>query len=127
MVIDEMPVVDNNKVRFYEIPGLRHQTVAARPAGVSTMEVWQQTIGDRAGARGALGLGVMLAHELLDAAVPAGVLEAARREPAIVRAARIGTMYRRQFYVSSFRDHDRQVHRQSGWAAPAAGIMRPTR
>ena len=42
----------------------------------------------RAGAGRALGLGVLLAHELLDAAVPAGVIEAARREPAVVRAAR---------------------------------------
>jgi hypothetical protein len=32
-------------------------------------------------------LGVLLAHELLDAAVPASLLEAARREPAVVRAA----------------------------------------
>lgn len=31
---------------------------------------------------------MLLAHELLDAAVPAGVLEAARREPAVMRAAR---------------------------------------
>ena len=43
-VIDEMPVIDNGKVRFYEIPGLRHQTIAAAPAGASTMEVWRQTI-----------------------------------------------------------------------------------
>lgn len=42
----------------------------------------------RAGARRALGLGVLLAHELLGAAAPASVLDEARRERAVVRAAR---------------------------------------
>lgn len=42
----------------------------------------------RAGAHRALGLGLLLAHELFDAAVPADALEAARRERAVVRAAR---------------------------------------
>ena len=44
---------------------------------------------ERTGAHRALGLGMILAHELLDAPVPAGVLEAARRESAIARAARV--------------------------------------
>ena len=43
---------------------------------------------ERAGAVRALLLGVLLAHEVLDAAVPAALLERARRAPAIVRAAR---------------------------------------
>jgi Uncharacterised nucleotidyltransferase len=47
----------------------------------------------RAGAGRALGLGLLLAHELLDAAVPADMLEAARREPAVVRAARAFIAY----------------------------------
>jgi len=42
---------------------------------------------ERARAGRALGLGVLLAHELLDAPVPPRALEAARREPAVVRAA----------------------------------------
>jgi hypothetical protein len=42
----------------------------------------------RTGARRAFALGMLLAHELLDAAVPDDVLEAARREPAVMRAAR---------------------------------------
>jgi len=42
---------------------------------------------ERAGAQRVLGLGLLLAHELLDAAVPADAIEAARREPAVVRAA----------------------------------------
>jgi hypothetical protein len=43
---------------------------------------------EQAAAHRALELGVLLAHELLDAAVPAGILAAARRERAVVRAAR---------------------------------------
>ena len=50
---------------------------------------------ERTGARRALWLGVLLAHELLDAAAPADVLEAARREPAVVRAARTFIGYAR--------------------------------
>jgi hypothetical protein len=49
----------------------------------------------RAGARRALWLGVLLAHQLLEAAVPAGVLEAARHDPAVVRAARTFIGYAR--------------------------------
>jgi len=43
---------------------------------------------EQAHARRALGLGMLLAHELLDAAIPPDVLEAARREPAVMRSAR---------------------------------------
>lgn len=50
---------------------------------------------ERAGARRALWLGVLLAHELLEAGAPTGVLEAARREPAVVRAARTFIGYAR--------------------------------
>jgi Uncharacterised nucleotidyltransferase len=43
---------------------------------------------DRAGARRVLALGVLLAYELLDAAVPASLLETICCEPPVVRAAR---------------------------------------
>ena len=43
---------------------------------------------ERAGARRVLALGALLAHELLEAAVPATLLESALREPPVVRAAR---------------------------------------
>jgi hypothetical protein len=58
---------------------------------------WDELVAraERAGARRALGLGMLLAHELLDAAAPADVLEAARREPAVVRAARTFVGYAR--------------------------------
>jgi Uncharacterised nucleotidyltransferase len=43
---------------------------------------------ERVGARRVLALGVLLAHELFDTEVPASVLEAACREPPVIRAAR---------------------------------------
>jgi putative nucleotidyltransferase-like protein len=48
---------------------------------------------ERAGARRALRLGVLLAHELLEAPAPAALLEASRREPALVRAAHTFARY----------------------------------
>jgi hypothetical protein len=48
---------------------------------------------ERAGAQRALALGVLLARELLGAAVPASVLEAFRREHAAARAARTVIAY----------------------------------
>jgi len=73
---------------------------------------------ERTGARRALGLGMILAHELLDAPVPAGVLEAARREPAITRAARafIG-------YVRNPGDAGPGFYQR--WAVPLGVIAEP--
>jgi Uncharacterised nucleotidyltransferase len=73
---------------------------------------------ERAGARRALELGVLLAHELLEAAVPAAVLEAARREPAVVRAAQsfIG-------YVSDPGDDGPGFYQR--WVVPLGVIAEP--
>jgi len=73
---------------------------------------------ERAGARRALGLGVMLAHELLGAAAPDSVLEAARREPAVVRAAQsfIG-------YVSDPGDDGPGLYQR--WMVPLGVIAKP--
>lgn len=73
---------------------------------------------ERAGARRALGLGVMLAHELLDAAVPEDVLEAARREPAVVRAARSFVSY-----VSDPGDDGPGLYQR--WMVPLGVIAEP--
>ncbi|MGZ3621132.1 MAG: nucleotidyltransferase domain-containing protein, partial [Candidatus Binataceae bacterium] len=73
---------------------------------------------ERTGAHRALGLGMILAHELLDAPVPAGVLEAAQREPAIARAARafIG-------YVRNPGDAGPGFYQR--WAVPLGVIAEP--
>ena len=39
-----MPIVDNNAVESFELPGLRHQTIGGHHHGLKTMEVWMQTI-----------------------------------------------------------------------------------
>ena len=39
-----MPVVDNSKQQEHALPGLRHRTVGGKGEGVTSMEVWQQTI-----------------------------------------------------------------------------------
>jgi mannose-6-phosphate isomerase-like protein (cupin superfamily) len=39
-----MPVVNNNAVESFELPGLRHQTIGGHRHGLKTMEVWMQTI-----------------------------------------------------------------------------------
>lgn len=44
-----MPVVDNHQVPVFELPGLRHQTVAASSKDATPMEVWKQTIAPGAG------------------------------------------------------------------------------
>jgi Uncharacterised nucleotidyltransferase len=71
-----------------------------------------------AGADRALGLGLLLAHDLLDAAVPAEMIEAARREPAVVRAARafIG-------YVSDPSDEGPGFYQR--WSVPLRMIAKP--
>ncbi|HVB79804.1 MAG TPA: nucleotidyltransferase family protein [Candidatus Binataceae bacterium] len=72
----------------------------------------------RAGADRALGLGVLLAHELLDAAVPAGVLEVARREPAVMRAAR-------GFIRYASNPGDRGPGFYQRWSVPLRVIAKP--
>ncbi len=73
---------------------------------------------ERASAPRALWLGTLLAHELLDAAVPAGVLAAARREPAVIRAARcfVG-------YVSDPGDDGPGFYQR--WSVPLRVIAEP--
>jgi Uncharacterised nucleotidyltransferase len=71
-----------------------------------------------AGADRALGLGLLLAHDLLGAAVPVDLLEAARGEPAVVRAARdfIG-------YVSDPGDDGPGLYQR--WSVPLRVIAKP--
>lgn len=44
-----MPVVDNNSVHRFQIPGLEHQTLAGPEHGMKTLEMWMQTIAPGAG------------------------------------------------------------------------------
>src|SRR5574341_846994 len=44
-----MAVIDNAALRKFSLPGLEHQTLAAREQGVNGMEVWMQTIAPGAG------------------------------------------------------------------------------
>jgi mannose-6-phosphate isomerase-like protein (cupin superfamily) len=39
-----MPIVKNNELEIFELPGLSHQTIAGHEQGVKTMEVWLQTM-----------------------------------------------------------------------------------
>lgn len=39
-----MPILDHADIPTFELPGLRHQTVAGPAAGIKTMEVWRQTL-----------------------------------------------------------------------------------
>lgn len=39
-----MAVINNAALRKFSLPGLEHQTLAARGMGVNGMEVWMQTI-----------------------------------------------------------------------------------
>lgn len=39
-----MPVFNNAAIKKFNLPGLEHQTLAARELGVNGMEVWMQTI-----------------------------------------------------------------------------------
>jgi len=73
---------------------------------------------ERAAAHRALELGVLLAHELLDAAVPASLLQAARCEPAVVRAA--------QSFIGYVRDpSDDGPGFYQRWVVPLGVIARP--
>lgn len=44
-----MPVLDNNTVTRFQIPGLNHQTLAGPEHGFGTLEMWMQTIAPGAG------------------------------------------------------------------------------
>ena len=39
-----MPVFSNEDIKKFSLPGLEHQTLAARGLGISGMEVWMQTV-----------------------------------------------------------------------------------
>lgn len=39
-----MPIVNNTAQPMYELPGLKHQTLAGPEHGMKTLEVWGQTI-----------------------------------------------------------------------------------
>ncbi|MGE0823636.1 MAG: cupin domain-containing protein [Candidatus Binatia bacterium] len=39
-----MPVVNNNTIPKFQIPGLEHQTLAGPEHGMKTFEMWMQTI-----------------------------------------------------------------------------------
>jgi mannose-6-phosphate isomerase-like protein (cupin superfamily) len=39
-----MPVVSNNTIHHFQIPGLDHQTLAGPEHGFKTLEMWMQTI-----------------------------------------------------------------------------------
>jgi hypothetical protein len=100
---------------------IRASSRASAPALSQSLSIdWDELSAraERAGAHRALELGVLLAHELLDAAVPAGLLEAARREPAVVRAARsfIG-------YVSDPSDDGPGFYQR--WVVPLGVIAGP--
>lgn len=44
-----MAVISNTDLKKYSLPGLEHQTLAARGMGVTEMEVWMQTVEPGAG------------------------------------------------------------------------------
>jgi mannose-6-phosphate isomerase-like protein (cupin superfamily) len=44
-----MPVVNNDAIRRFHIPGLEHQTLAGPEHGMQTLEMWMQTIAPGAG------------------------------------------------------------------------------
>ena len=39
-----MLIIDNAQVETFDLPGIKHQTVGGRKQGVTSMEVWVQTI-----------------------------------------------------------------------------------
>ncbi len=39
-----MPVIDNTQLDVHQLPGLRHRTIGGHKQGVTSMEVWSQTI-----------------------------------------------------------------------------------
>jgi hypothetical protein len=100
---------------------IRASSRASAPALSQSLSIdWDELSAraERAAAHRALELGVLLARELLDAAVPAGLLDAARREPAVVRAARsfIG-------YVSDPSDDGPGFYQR--WVVPLGVIAGP--
>ena len=44
-----MPVVNNDSIPRFHIPGLEHQTLAGPEHGMETLEMWMQTIAPGAG------------------------------------------------------------------------------
>jgi mannose-6-phosphate isomerase-like protein (cupin superfamily) len=44
-----MPVFNNAMIKKFNLPGLEHQTLAARELGTNGMEVWMQTVAPGAG------------------------------------------------------------------------------
>ena len=44
-----MPVLNNNTIPHFQIPGLDHQTLAGPEHGMKTLEMWLQTIAPGAG------------------------------------------------------------------------------
>ncbi|MBM4258400.1 MAG: cupin domain-containing protein [Deltaproteobacteria bacterium] len=44
-----MPIVDNNTVPKFQLPGLEHQTLAGPEHGMKTLEMWMQTIAPGSG------------------------------------------------------------------------------
>jgi quercetin dioxygenase-like cupin family protein len=44
-----MPVVNNDTIQHFHIPGLDHQTLAGPEHGFKTLEMWMQTIAPGAG------------------------------------------------------------------------------
>lgn len=39
-----MTIIRNDELELFELPGIRHQTVAGHAQGVTTVEVWLQTM-----------------------------------------------------------------------------------
>jgi quercetin dioxygenase-like cupin family protein len=44
-----MPIIDNQAVKAFELPGLNHRTLAGPEHGMKNLEVWAQTIEAGAG------------------------------------------------------------------------------
>jgi hypothetical protein len=93
---------------------------SAPPSGPAPAIDWDELAAraDRARARRALLLGALLAHELLDAPVPAAVVEAAFGQPALVRAARSFIAY-----VSNPGEGGPSFYQR--WAVPLGVIAEP--
>lgn len=44
-----MPVVNNDTIKHFQLPGLEHQTLAGPEHGFQTLEMWMQTIAPGSG------------------------------------------------------------------------------
>jgi quercetin dioxygenase-like cupin family protein len=44
-----MPIVDNDALKNFDLPGLNHRTLAGHEHGLKSLEVWRQTIAPGAG------------------------------------------------------------------------------